>query len=173
MRAPAPACPRCLTGGSRLSAPNRAPSLPLSLSRCSVGPIYRRRSSRTRARSLSVSRTPPVSPSPTSCQCPSPWMCPRRRVLRPRSRARAPLEVARISPTSPRSLAPSAELSRPLSCPAHATRQAMPPLIGDRRPFCDRHRACSPSVASVSSLNSSVTVLVLAQFLTGVDPRRC
>jgi hypothetical protein len=30
-RAPALACPRCLTGGSRLSAPTHAPSLPLSL----------------------------------------------------------------------------------------------------------------------------------------------
>jgi hypothetical protein len=102
-----------------------------------------------RAPALSVLRTPPVSPSPTSR--------PRPRVLRPRSQAHAPLEAACCSPTSPRSLAPLAKLSRPLSCPVHATRQAPPPLIRDRCPFYDRRRARSLSVASMSSASPSAT----------------
>jgi hypothetical protein len=84
-------------------------------------------------------------------------MCPRARVLRPRSRVRATLEAACCSPTSPRLLAPSAKLSHPLSFPTHVTRQAPSRLTGERRPFCDRRRARPPSVASVSSASSSAT----------------
>jgi hypothetical protein len=81
-----------------LSVAPRAPSVPdrrvppvganpralsPTLSRCSVGPICRRRYSRTLARSLSIPWTPPISPSPTTRPRPSPWT--RSRVLRPRS----------------------------------------------------------------------------------------
>jgi hypothetical protein len=123
--------PLSLTGGPRLSTPTRAPPLSLSPSHCFVGPTFRHRFSFARARSLSVSRTPPISPSLTSRPRPSMWTCPRPRVLRSPLHAPAPLDIVPRSPTSPCSLAPTAELPRPLSRPAHATRQAPSPLIED------------------------------------------
>jgi hypothetical protein len=126
--APAPARLWSLTGGPHLSVPTRAPLIFLSPSRYSVGPTYRCCFSRTRARSLcpadptrqSVPNLPPTSlalDAPTSTR--SPATSTRPRPFRPVPR----------SHTSPRSLAPLAELSRP----ARTTRQALPPLTEDRR----------------------------------------
>jgi hypothetical protein len=59
-RARAPTCPLCLTGGSRLSAQPRAPSLPRSLAAPwdrSIGAV-----ALTRARSLSLSLSTPPTP---------------------------------------------------------------------------------------------------------------
>jgi hypothetical protein len=76
---------------------------------------------RTSARSLSASRTPPVSP-----------LCvPRPRVLRPLPHALASLEARTPLAHFLRSFAPSAELFLLLSRPAHATSQAPPPLTRD------------------------------------------
>jgi hypothetical protein len=59
--APALARPRCLTGGSRLSAPTPAHPLSPSLSRCPVGQACRRSFSRPRARF-------PLCPADPTCQ---------------------------------------------------------------------------------------------------------
>jgi hypothetical protein len=112
---PAPARPRCLTGGPRLSAPAHLfSSSPLSLLYGAdlLAPFLF-----ARACSLSASWTPPVSPSLTSHPRPPPWTRPRPRVLRPPPHALAPLDPTPRSPTSPFSLAPSAELSRPSLSP--------------------------------------------------------
>jgi hypothetical protein len=152
-RAPAPSCPRCLTGRSRLSVPTRAPSLSLSFSRCPVGQVYRCRSSRTRAASL--------CPADPTCQLvPNlPPMIPHR------GRAHDCAIFGHIRTSSPRT--PLAHLSL-LTCPlsqtlspslslcAHDQRAPPPPTV-DCRPFCDRRRARAPSVASVSSALPSAT----------------
>jgi hypothetical protein len=110
-----------------LSRP-RALSLPLP-----SGPVLSA-SFLSHARPLSLCpATPPISPSPTSCPRPSSWTRPRPRVIRPPPHVLTPFEPAPRSPTSPRSLAPSVKPPRPLSHPAHATRQAPPPLTEDRR----------------------------------------
>jgi hypothetical protein len=123
--------PRSLTSGPHLSAPTRAPSLPLSLSLLcgadlSAPFIF------AHARSLSASRTPPINPSLTS----RPRPCRGRAHVRAFSghlRMPSPLlSPAPRSPTSPCSLAPSVELSRPLSHPVRATRRAPPLLTEDR-----------------------------------------
>jgi hypothetical protein len=118
-----------------------------------MGPTCRRCFSRTRACSLSVPRTPPVSPSLTSRPRPSPWTHPRPCVRRPPPHALAPLDLMPRSPTFPRSLAPSAELSHPLSRPARATRQAPPLLTEDRRRFATDVEPAAP-IPSLSSAAS-------------------
>jgi hypothetical protein len=121
-RARAPSVPDRQT--PPVGASPRTSSLPLSLSLlCGAdlsAPLLF-----AHARSLSAPRSPPVSPSLTSR--------PRPRVLWPPLHAPAPLEPAPRSPTSPCSLTPLAKLSRPLSRPARATRQALSPLTEDRR----------------------------------------
>jgi hypothetical protein len=107
--------PRPLTGGPRLSAPTRAPLLSLSPSRCSVGPTCQRCFSFARARSLSASRTPPVSPSLTSHPRPSTWTQPRLRVLWPALHALAPLDPCPTCPLPPAHLCPQSSSLTPLS----------------------------------------------------------
>jgi hypothetical protein len=130
--ATAPACPRCLTVGAR------APLFFLSPSRCSMGPTCRRRYF-SHARAISASWTPPVSPSLTSHPRPPPGTRPRPRVLRPPPHALAPLDPTPRSPTSPFSLAPSAELSRPSLSPCARDQTSSvvahrgPPSFRDRR----------------------------------------
>jgi hypothetical protein len=130
---PAPDRPPALTGGPRLSAYSPAhslPSFPLTARWASpIGTVCL-----AHAPALSVlSRGPPVSLSLTSRPHPPPWTRPRTHVLRPPPHALAPLEPVPRSPTSPCSFAPSVELSRPLSRPAHATRQVPPPITEDSR----------------------------------------
>jgi hypothetical protein len=67
------------------------------------------------------------------------------------------LSPAPCSPTSPLSLAPSAEPPRPLSRSARDERAPPPPTV-DRHPFCDHRRARISSVASVSSASLSATL---------------
>jgi hypothetical protein len=116
----------------------RTPSLPLSLSLlCGVSlsapiPLRSRPLSPAARWTLSVSVDRPFAdplslpvgltrlPVPNLQSMSSSWMRPRPRVPRPPPHALAPLEPAPRSPTSPCSLAPSAELSCPLSRPAHA-----------------------------------------------------
>jgi hypothetical protein len=97
--------------------------LSLSPSRCPVGQASRRRSSRTRALFS-------LCPADPTCQpvLNLPPTFPRRgrahdRTISSHLRTSSPLlSPAHRSPTSPRSLAPSAEPSRPLSRSTHATR---------------------------------------------------
>jgi hypothetical protein len=123
-----------------------------------VGQPYWCRSFRTCARfSLSILPSPPVSPSPTSRPHPSPWTRPRPRVLRPPPHVLTPFE-----PRAPLTHFPllTCALSRTLSPPLslYASDQvASSPLTVDHRPFCDRRRARTPSVAAVSSTSPLAT----------------
>jgi hypothetical protein len=135
-RARAPECPPALTSGPHLSSCLARSLSPLSSSRCPVGQSCRRRSSRTRVRSLSLS----VSHEPHLSVCPQPPAhVPRLgrahdRAFSSHLRMSSPLlSPAPRSPTSLRSLVPSAEPPRLLSHPTHATRQALPPLTKDSR----------------------------------------
>jgi hypothetical protein len=143
VRALAPACPRSLTGGPRLSAPTRPPLLSLSLlcgADLSAPFLF------ARAHLLSLPREPHRSAVPNLPPTSPPWKCPHPRVLRPPPHALAPLEPAPRSPTSPYSFAPSAEHSRPLSRPARATRQlcrrSPKPAAVPRSPLSPRHVRC-------------------------------
>jgi hypothetical protein len=119
-----------------VSANLRALSPSLSLSRCSVGPIYRRRFSFARARSFSLPRGP--HPSAPSVSLTSRPRSPRRgrthdrafssHFLKPRP-FRSP-HTAR--PLPPRSFVPSAVLFRPLSRPPHATSRVPLPFRNHR-----------------------------------------
>jgi hypothetical protein len=113
-------------------------SLSLSLSRCPMGQACRRRFSRPCPRF-------PLCPADPTCQ-PSLTSRPRSphrgrthvRTFSDHVPAPAPLlSPAPCSPTSPRSLAPSAEPPRPLSRSARATR-APPPPTDVCRPFYGR-----------------------------------
>jgi hypothetical protein len=141
-RARAPARPRCLTGGPRLSAPTPArplSSLSLSLPRgpgLSVSFLSPARSLPSLSRRPHLSAVPNLSPT-----------IPRRgrahvRAFSGHVRASAP-----CSPTSPHSLAPSAEPPRHLSRSARAPR-APPPPTDVHRPFYGRRgtprRVCCP-----------------------------
>jgi hypothetical protein len=59
--------PRRLTGGSCLSAAVLPRTCPPSLTRCPVGPAYRRQFSSSRAPSLSLCLVGPVHQSPSRC----------------------------------------------------------------------------------------------------------
>jgi hypothetical protein len=156
-RAPAPARPRCLTGGSRLLAPALAPLLPLSPSRCLVGQPCRRCSLRTRARFS-------LCPAEPTCQS-VPNLSPTSLVMDAPMTVRSPATFS--SPRLFRSRMPLAHfppltcaLNRTLSSPLSlfARNQVAPPLLTeDCRPFHDRRRARAPSVAAVSSASPSAT----------------
>jgi hypothetical protein len=113
---PAPARPQPLTGGPRLSAPAHASLFSISLL-CGAGlsaPFLF-----ARAHPLSAPRTPPVSPSQTNH--PPPHIC--RAPLRaiPSHPARShPFRARGPLAHFPCSVAPSIELSLPLSRPARA-----------------------------------------------------
>jgi hypothetical protein len=125
-----------LPRGPVLSTPFFAPTCPLS---------------------LSVPRSPPVSPSPTSHPRPSPWTRPRPRVLRPPPHVLASFEPrAPLAYFPPLTCALSQTLSPPLSLCAR-NQEAPPPLTEDRHPFCDRRRSRAPSLASLSSASPSAT----------------
>jgi hypothetical protein len=125
-------------------------------SRCPVGQSCRRRSSRTRARSL--------CPANPTCQLVPNLLptFPRRgrahdRTISDHPRTSSPLlSPVPHSPTSPTHLCPQPNPLAPLSLCAR-DQIAPSPLTVDRRPFCDRRRARAPSVASVSSDLSSAT----------------
>jgi hypothetical protein len=135
----------------RRAPPVRAnPSvLTLSPSRCSMGPIYRRRSFSLHPLSLSVPPSPHVSHPQPPAHNPPPWH-PRPRVLRPRPRACAPFEPRALlahltSLICALSRAPSLSISL-------CTRdQRTPPLTVGCCPFCNHRRAHAPSFTSVSS----------------------
>ena len=152
-RATASTRPRSLTGGPRLSAPTRAPLLSLYPSRCFVGPSTPFLFARARALSLCLV-DPTRQPSLTSRPC--------SRVHRPPPHALAPLELVPHSPTSPCSLAPSAELSRHVSRLARAAdyfaaayRSSSPvsrPSLSPRRTrFLGKLRRITRSVRSAKS----------------------
>jgi hypothetical protein len=114
----------------------------LSLSRCPVGQACRRRPLACSPASLSVSPTPPVSSSSTSC--PRSPRHGRTHVRASSGHIHAPaplLSPAPCSPISPLSFAPSARLSRPLSRSAHACREL-------------RHRPSSTAACSVAVVAS-------------------
>jgi hypothetical protein len=140
-----PARPRSLTGEPRLLALARTPLLSLSPSHCSVRLACRRRFF-SHALSLSLPRAPHPSVVPNVSPRSPPWTHPRLRVLRPPPHALAPLEPAPRLPTSPCSLAPSAELFRPLSHPARATRQlcrrSPKPVVVPRSSLSPRRVRC-------------------------------
>jgi hypothetical protein len=109
-----------------LSACSARSLSPLSPSCCLVGQSCRLRFPRTRARSLSLARGPhQLDPSSLTSR-------PRTPVVDAPSTARFPATSARPRPIRartplvhfPHSFAPTAELSRPLSRPAHTTRQS-------------------------------------------------
>jgi hypothetical protein len=149
-RAPASARPLCLTGGPRLSAPTRTPSLPLSLAAPwdrAVGAV------------LFPPRPLSLFPAIPTCQfvlnlpptISPPWTRPRPHVLRPRLCPRVPFEprallahlsslICALCPT----LSPSLSL-----CPR--VQGAPPPPTIDCCLFCGRCRARAPSSATVSS----------------------
>jgi hypothetical protein len=141
---------------ARVRARTRAPSVPdrralpvganpraltpsLSLSRCSVGPSCRRRSSPQCPLSLSLSLSLSISLSLSLCMCPAVPTCQSSLTSRPQSprhgrdhvrafsgHVLAPVPLfspAPCSPTSPRSFAPSAKPPRPLSRSTHASRE--------------------------------------------------
>jgi hypothetical protein len=104
--------------------PTRARSLPLSLSRCSVGPSCRCRSF-PRALSLSLCPAIPTYQSSLTSRPRSPYRG-RTHVRAFSGHVPAPvplLSLATCSPTSPHSFAPSAKPSRPLSRSAHTCRE--------------------------------------------------
>jgi hypothetical protein len=147
---PAPARPWCLTGGSHLSAPTRAPSLPLSL----AAPWARFVGAVPLARaplSLSLSRQPHLSARPQPpAHDPPPWTRPRPRDLRPPSHVLAPFEPrAPLAHLPLLTCALSRTLLSSLSLCARDRRVPPPPTV-DCHPVCDRRRACTSSVASVS-----------------------
>jgi hypothetical protein len=84
------------------------------------------------------------------------WTRPRPRVSCHDPRARAFSGPRPRSLALPRSVEPSAEHPRPLSCSAHA-HGVPPPLAVVSRLFCDHRRAPTVSVASVSSALSPKT----------------
>jgi hypothetical protein len=100
---------------------------------------------------LSGPPTPPLSASLTSRP-----RSPRRGHAHDRAffghvRAPAPLlKPAPCSPTSPHPLAPSTQLSRPLSRSAHANQEPPPPPIDVHRLFHGRRCARAPSSVTVS-----------------------
>jgi hypothetical protein len=100
-----------------------------------------------RAHPLSALRTPPVSPSLTSC--------PRPRVLRPPPHALAPLEPVPRSSTSPCSFAASVEHSRSLSRLARAPRQ---------------FRRCSPMSAAHSTVAVELPAASVALVSSALSP---
>jgi hypothetical protein len=137
---------------------SRPRGLSLSPSPCLVGQACRRRSSRTRTRFS-------LCPADPTCQLvpnPPPTF-PHRgrahdRAISGHLHTSLPLlSPTPCSPTSPRSLAPSVEPSRP-SLSLCARDQIAPLLLTeDRRLFCVRRRAHAPFVASVSSASPSAT----------------
>jgi hypothetical protein len=160
-----PARPWCPTGRPRLSAPTRAHSLPLSHSRCSVGPSYQHHSfPAPRPLSLSLSRRPHLSAVPNlSPTISPPWTCPRPRVLRPRPCARAPFEPRALLTHLPSLICALCQTPSPsLSLCPRVQRAPTPPAI-DCCPFCGLHHVCAPSRATVSS----------ASLLAARDTLRC
>jgi hypothetical protein len=156
---PPPVCPRCLTGGPRLSAPTSAPSLP-PLSRCSVGQACWRRPLARVPASLSVLPTPPVSSSstsrprspavdaPTSARSPatSAHPCPAR-----------PPPIAHLRPL-PDSLALSLTLPTRAGSSATAHRRPLPIL---RPPSCPRPVQCHGELRLTVSCSGHPLVLPL------------
>jgi hypothetical protein len=129
-----PECPPVLTGAPRLSAclaPALSPSLPPAARWASLVGVVPLASMPTL--SLSVPRTPPLSPSPTSRPRPSPWTRPQPRLLRPPPHVLAPFE-----PRAPLACALSRTPSPPLSpCARDQTSSAAahqrPSAFRDRR----------------------------------------
>jgi hypothetical protein len=152
-----PACPRCLTGGSRLSAPTRTLSLPLSLAALWGRPVGT--VSFPRACSFSLPHGPhpsapsasltsrPCSPAmdaPTTAR--SPANSARPRPFRPYALlAHFPLLICNINRALSPLLSPCAH-EQPSSAAAHQG----PPS------FRDSHCARVASVALVSSASPSV-----------------
>jgi hypothetical protein len=140
----------CLTGGPRLSAQTRAPSLPRSLAAPWDRPVG--------AVALAHARLPSLCPidPPVSASLTSRPQSPRRgrahdRAFSGHDRAPAPLlNPAPCLPTSPLPFAPSTQLSRPLSRSAHANREPPPPPADVHRLFRGRYCAHAPSRARVS-----------------------
>jgi hypothetical protein len=129
----------------------------LSLSHCSVGPSYRRRSFPPHPLSL-CPVVPTYQSSLTSCP-----RSPRRGHAHDRTfsgHVPAPvplLSLAPRSPTSPRSFAPSAKPSRPLSRSTRACRELCRHPAVDCCLFCGHRRVRAPSYATVSSASLSAT----------------
>jgi hypothetical protein len=124
------ACPRCLTGGPRLSAAVLPRAHPPSLARCLVGPICRRQfpSPPALSLSLSLSRRPgsqvaePLPRAPLSSLS-APWACPVSSAPSAlavdrcvRTRARRRISRPRRLPTCP------APFLEPRQCPTHTPR---------------------------------------------------
>jgi hypothetical protein len=141
----------CLTGGPRLSAQTRAPSLPRSLAAPWDRPVG--------AIALAHARLPslyPIDP-PVSASLTSRPRSPRRGHAHDRSFSGHDRAPAPCSPTSPLPFAPSAQLSRSLSCSAHANREPPPPPADVHRLFRGRRCARAPSRATVSFALPSAT----------------
>jgi hypothetical protein len=154
----APARPLCLTGGSRLSAPTRARSLPsLSLAAPWGRAVDVVSLARTRSLSLcpAVPTCQPVSNLPPTIS--PPWTHPRPRVLRPRPSRRVPFDPRALLAHLPSLIcalgpAPSPSL---LLCPREP--RAPPPPVDVHRLFRGRHCARAPSSATVSFTLPSAT----------------
>jgi hypothetical protein len=132
--------------GANLSA------LSPSLSRCSVGPVYRHRCSRACPLPLSAPTDPTCQHVPNLLPTISPsWTRSRPRVLRPRPILRGPFEpralLAHI-PSSISALCPTLSIS--LSRSAHANRERPPPPADVHRLFHGRRCVRAPSSATVS-----------------------
>jgi hypothetical protein len=145
----APARPRRLTGGPRLSAAALSHALSLSLAHCLVGPTCRRRFLHPRAPPLSLSRGP-GSPVAESLPRASPFLSlsrgpvlsdpplavdrrvrthARRRISRPRRPPMRPapfLEPCQCPALAPRLISRSSALSRPLPTPPAAAGDPCP-----------------------------------------------
>jgi hypothetical protein len=126
----------------------------LSPSRCSVGPTCGRRFFFARVRSLSASRTQPVSVSLTLRPCPSPWTRPRPRVLQPPPHSLGPLEPhAPLAHFPLLTCALSRALSPPLS-PCVRNQTSSTAAHQRRSSFRDRRWARIMLVPSVRSTAS-------------------
>jgi hypothetical protein len=114
-----------------------------------VGEAYQRRFSRLRARFPLCPADPTCQPSLTSRPRSLPWTRPRPCVHRPRPRAHAPFEPRALLAHLPSLTCTLSQTRSPSLSLCPREQRAPPPLIIGRYPFCDYHRARTPSFASV------------------------
>jgi hypothetical protein len=138
-RAPAHACPRCLTGGPRLSAPAYTLNPSLSLSLAALWGRFVGAVPFPRARSLSVPPSPPVSHPQPPAHDPPPWTCPRPRVLRPRPRACVPFQPRALLAHLPSLTCALSQTPSPSLYLCTRDQRAPPPPTDVRRLFYGRH----------------------------------